>query len=394
MQRFIIAAASASKPGEMGGNTKIAIEIARALSQSGWRVAVVVPASKLATFTENGATPSPTLEFVCIEDLRVGEFSHPVASTLHVLREYRKAFERLGAGPGDIVYAVCNFHTDILPLVALKRRFRFRYLATHFLFSPFIFENLARGYRLPALKWLLVWFYERALFLLAKAFADAFVITNHSDMRHFRRAFRERVFAFYGGVNIAQIPAGGIAKTRDAVFCSRLHPQKGVEGLLEIWARVVAAVPGAKLSIIGNGASDYEELLRRKAAGRGIADAVDWLGYVNNEEKFAIYASSKVFIHSTVFDNNGMVAAEALCTGLPVVMYDLPALRCVYREGCVKIPYGDKDAFAAAIAGLLRSPERRAAAAPTESEIAALRLRWDWRTRTREFQSFLEERLA
>ena len=390
MKRFVMAAASVSKPGEMGGNTKIAIEIARLLPERGWRVAIVVPRSKLATFTANGVAASPSVEFAVVEDFRGGELARPVSSMRHFTRQYAAAFERLGVSSADIVYATCNFHFDILPLVFLKRRFRFGYLASHYLFSPFIVENLVRGYRFPALKYLLVWFYERTLFLVAKACADAFVITNDSDLRHFRRAARGRVFAFYGGVNVSQIPRAPAAPEEGrAVFCSRLHPQKGVEGLLDIWARVAAAAPRARLSIIGNGAPEYEKRLRAKADALGIAGSIDWLGYVNNEAKFAIYARSRVFVHSTVFDNNGMVAAEALCTGLPVVMYDLPALRHVYREGCVKVPYGDKDAFAAAIVRLLSDGKARAATAPSPEQRDALRRKWDWRARVGAFDRFL-----
>ena len=85
-----------------------------------------------------------------------------------------------------------------------------------------------------------------------------------------------------------------------------------------------------------------------------MADSVDWLGYVNGGAKYAIYRSARLFVHPTVFDNNGMVAAEALCSGLPVVMYDLPPLRHVYTTGCVKVPRGDKERFAHEVAQICR----------------------------------------
>ena len=126
----------------------------------------------------------------------------------------------------------------------------------------------------------------------------------------------------------------------------------------------------------------------------GIADTIEWLGYVNNEAKFRIYSESRVFVHPTVFDNNGMVAAEALCTGLPVVMQDLPALRDVYTTGCLKVPFGDRNAFAEAVVSLLTDPAKYAATAPTSDQLAALRAHWKWESRAAKFDRWLDSLLS
>ena len=388
-RRFIIVAASASDPGTMGGNTKIAIEMARHLPRHGWRVVVVVPKRKQPTVVEN-IPPSDDVQYRMIADFTGNDLLHPFASARHFTHELTRAFAELRVGKGDVVFATCNFHYEIVPLVRLKRRLGFIYLPSHFLFSPFIFENLVRGYHFPALKYLAVWFYERFFFRMAKRAADGFVITNDSDKSHFPKKMHGHIFAFYGGVNVDQIPQGGVPKTRDVVFCSRLHPQKGVEGLMEVWARVHRVCPEARLTMIGNGALAYEQKLRRQAKRLGISDTVDWLGYVNNEAKYEIYRSARVHVHPTVYDNNGMVAAEALCSGLPVVMYDLHALRHVYTTGCVKVPFGDKAAFADEIVRLLTDADCHAKVAPTAKDVAALRKQWDWPSRVARFATWLE----
>ncbi len=388
-KRFIIVAASASDPGTMGGNTKIAIEMARHLPRFGWSVVVVVPNGKKTTFTENVSSETG-VRYCEISGFPGNDLLRPVSSVRHFMRELSCAFSELGVGKDDVVFAVCNFHYEIVPLVRLKRRLGFTYLPSHFLFSPFIFENLARGYRFPALKYLALWFYERFFFRMAKRAADGFVITNDSDKCHFPEKLRKCVFAFYGGVNVEQIPSVLKEKTRDVVFCSRLHPQKGIDGFLDVWKIVRVACPAARLTVIGNGAPDYESGLKAKAERLGVADSIDWLGYVNNEAKYAIYASAKVFVHPTIFDNNGMVAAEALCSGLPVVMYDLPALRHVYTTGCVKVPFGDKAAFAGEVTRLLSDDGYYASVAPTAGQIAELRAHWDWPARVERFAHWLE----
>ena len=110
---------------------------------------------------------------------------------------------------------------------------------------------------------------------------------------------------------------------------------------------------------------------------------------MNNAEKYAIYKRARVFVHPTVYDNNGMVAAEALCTGLPVVMFDLPSLRHVYREGCTKIPERDQAAFAETLVDLLSNESHRRAAMPTDQEREAICRQWDWAARCKAFSNFV-----
>lgn len=384
MRRYFIVGVALSPPGTMGGNSKIALEMARHLSETN-DVHFLVPESKLPTVTDN-LPPKQNLHLHVLPAFSKGEFTHPIAAVHHFYRAIGAVFAAEAVTKDDQVFCCSEAHVETLPLVLLKRRFAFTWITSDFLFAPSPWENLARGYRFPFFKWVFAWLMLKVLFFFQLRYADRFVITNDSDRVHFPGHLQKDVFAFYGGVNVEQIPRSPAAKMRDVVFCSRLHPQKGVEGLLDIWSKVVRQDPTRRLTIIGNGAPDYEKLLHRKAARLGIEHSLNWLGYVNNETKYGIYCSARLFVHATVYDNNGMVAAEALCSGLPVVMYDLPALRHVYTTGCRKVPYGDRDAFAAAI---LSNPPP-----PTDAEVAALRAQWDWPGRVARFRRFVEGETA
>jgi glycosyltransferase involved in cell wall biosynthesis len=288
---------------------------------------------------------------------------------------------------------------DVLPAFLLKPAFRFVWAPSLFLFVPFITENVRHQYGFPVLKYALYYVYQRSIFRLIKMRGDLFVITSDCDRRHFPKRLQPHVFAFYGGVNVEQIQvAESVARPdpdrrRDVVFCGRLHPQKGIDAFLDVWRRVLDALPDARLTVIGNGTAGYERMLKRKADRLGIAARVDWLGYVNNEEKYAVYLSARVFVHPTVYDNNGMVAAEALCSGLPVVMYDLPNLRSVYSVGCTKVRERDGAAFAAALIRLLSDPAACASDRPSSGAVQELRNHWSWQTRVRRFEEFLESQV-
>lgn len=389
MKRFILVGFGLSEPGTMGGNTKIALEIARNLSPSD-EVHLIVPEYKADTVSQAIGAPVG-LHLHVVPGFHGGDLRHPFASSRHYCAELHRVFETMQVGAGDVVYSCSDFHVDTVPCFKLQKRFSYRWVAVQFLFVPSFVENLVRGYRFPALKYILVWIYSNVLFRMARRRASEFVITNDSDRAHFPKGFQAHVFAFYGGVNVDQIPEGSVTKTRDVVFCSRLHPQKGIDGFLDIWKRVRGTCPSAHLTVIGNGEPKYERYLKDKAMRLGVADSIEWLGYVNNEAKYEIYRSARVMVHPTVFDNNGMVAAEALCSGLPVVMYDLAPLRDVYVEGCVKVPFGDRKAFASEVVRLLSDENARVAVAPSVADVATLRKKWNWPNRVIRFRRWLED---
>ena len=399
--RLIVVALGLSRPGTMGGNSKIAIEMARCLA-SEREVHFLVPEEKLPTLTGN-VPAGHGIHIHTLPDFPGDDKYHPCATAWFFTGKVRAVFAGLKVGMDDFVFGCSDFHVDVLPLYPLQKEFGFRWLPSVFLFVPSVFENLARGYRFPALKYVVYWFYQRALFALMKRRAAGFVVTNRSDFVRFPKRFAGKLFDYYGGVNIEQIPPlPATPRPREpanpcsVVFCSRLHPQKGIDAFLDTWKLIVndpnlkPQTSNLKLTVIGNGDPAYEVYLKDKANRLGIADTIEWLGYVNNEAKFEIYAKSRVFVHPTVFDNNGMVAAEALCTGLPVVMQDLPALRDVYTTGCLKVPYGDRNAFAEAVVSLLTDPAKYAATAPTPDQLAALRAHWQWEARAAKFNAWLD----
>lgn len=382
-RRLIISAFGISPPGTMGGNSKIALELARYASKY-VDVHIFLQEYKIKTITNNlPATATLHIHAVCDYPHDFG--FRPISSTLHFYRFMLRELSSIGINKDDLIYACSDWHADILPLRLLRKKLQFTWIASFFLFVPGFFENIRYRYGFPKFKYVLYRLYQRFLFGILRRNADCFVITNESDKHEFPERLRKKVFPFYGGVNVNQIPDDAVKKTRDAVYCSRLHPQKGLLKFLDSWQLVVQECPDARLSVIGNGDANYENKLRSRAKELGIDKSIEWLGYVNNREKYEIYRSAKMLVHTTVFDNNGMVAAEALCSGLPVVMFDLPALRDVYTTGCVKIPFGDYKAFAKAVIDGITSPVMLEA-----NKIEELRSKWDWNNRCAMMMNWLE----
>jgi glycosyltransferase involved in cell wall biosynthesis len=104
---------------------------------------------------------------------------------------------------------------------------------------------------------------------------------------------------------------------RTALFLSRIHPKKGVTTLLNAWSRVRPR--GWTLKICGPGEAAHCAEARQIIAREGLDDSVVLVGEVGDDEKWEHYAAADLFVLPTFAENFGVVIAEALAAGLPVI---------------------------------------------------------------------------
>lgn len=112
-----------------------------------------------------------------------------------------------------------------------------------------------------------------------------------------------------------ELPAA--AATRTALFLSRLHPKKGIENLVDAWA--VVRPDNWRLEICGPSPAAYRTALERRIRRRGLSECVQILDEVDDEGRRRTYAAASLFVLPTLSENFGIVIAEALASGLPVI---------------------------------------------------------------------------
>lgn len=103
------------------------------------------------------------------------------------------------------------------------------------------------------------------------------------------------------------------------LFLSRIHPKKGIEILINAWENIHNDYPDWNIVIVGNGDIDYIESLKRLVIDKGLSSSIKILPPVYDNEKIRLYRESSVFCLPTYSENFGMVIAEALSCGLPVI---------------------------------------------------------------------------
>jgi glycosyltransferase involved in cell wall biosynthesis len=127
-----------------------------------------------------------------------------------------------------------------------------------------------------------------------------------------------------------------------ALVVSRLGMEKNVELALDALARM----PELRLAVVGEG--PHRAALEERAARLGVADRVRFTGALGRERLPDVYASADAFVFPSTTDTQGLVLAEALAAGLPVVAADSEASRDVLGEaGRIVAP--DAGAMAAAL---------------------------------------------
>ena len=304
-----------SEPGTLGGDTRILLEVVRRWAAWGAVRATVVTSARRRETCRLYRLPDSIAYELCPDAPGVWSF----AGHLHAALRLQRLASHLEPGPDHpktVVYSASDFLTDVLPAARLKRRFpRITWLASRFLFVPSPFKGWRRSYDpgVGAVDPLLAVasIYQKVAFSLIARQADLFLITNEVDRLHFtdRGIPSSRVWPIYGGVDFDQIASTPEQPVRyDGCFVGRISPQKGVLDLVDIWARVRAKRPAARLALIGSGNARFEQQLRDAVAARGLADAIDLLGFLDGPEKHQVYKASRVFLHTSVHDNYGMAA--------------------------------------------------------------------------------------
>jgi phosphatidyl-myo-inositol alpha-mannosyltransferase len=202
---------------------------------------------------------------------------------------------------------------------------------------------------------------------------DAVVIPNGVATRRYRKA--EPLPGWPGG-------GGSIG------FLGRTdEPRKGLAVLLKAFETLGVQRPGLRLLIAGP-AGDPEEVLNRVPAA--LRDRVVLLGQVSEEDKVRVLHSVDVFCSpNTGGESFGIVTAEAMAAGVPIVASDIEAFRQVLRGGEAGELFttGDAAELALAAGRLLDDPARRA-----ELSAAALAAvaEYDWSVVAREVLSVYE----
>jgi glycosyltransferase involved in cell wall biosynthesis len=146
------------------------------------------------------------------------------------------------------------------------------------------------------------------------------------------------------------------------LFMGTLEPRKNVGVLLEAYARLITAVPSAPRLVLAGMATAESERWLRDIARPPLAGRVEHLGYVDPDQRPALYASASMLVLPSHLEGFGLPVLEAMTVGVPVIVSRRGALPEVAGDAGVVIEPEDADGFAAAMRRYVEDPALAAAA--------------------------------
>ena len=200
----------------------------------------------------------------------------------------------------------------------------------------------------------------------ALAAARGVIVTSPATARELTRygVAAGRVHVVLPGTEPAALAAGSGADAAGrglSLLCvASLIPRKGHTVLIEALGGLRDR--GWTLHCVGNTTRDPDttRAVRSAIAAHGLADRVRLHGELPERTLQALYGLADVLVLPSLFEGYGMVLAEALARGLPVVSTTAGAIPdTVPRDAGMLVPPGDAPALRAALAALLDEPGLR-----------------------------------
>lgn len=150
-------------------------------------------------------------------------------------------------------------------------------------------------------------------------------------------------------------------KDIDIIFLGRLRREKGVFDFIRV-INILHRGMRLKPRVLIMGASEGDDYRAVKSFIRRLRldGIIEVKVNLTRRELLSYLARAKVFVYPTRLDSIGLVVVEALAHGVPVVTYDIPAMRLNYRTKAVlRVPFRDVYSMALATASILSDEEYR-----------------------------------
>jgi glycosyltransferase involved in cell wall biosynthesis len=152
---------------------------------------------------------------------------------------------------------------------------------------------------------------------------------------------------------------------------STLHPHKGLDGLLQAFARFRKQRPDFRLIVAGM-RGFHADALERLREELGLGGAVEFTGWIPREQLYDLYARAWAFLYPSTFEGFGMPVVEAMAAGIPTGCSNIEPLSGIAGDAALQFDPLDPDAICDAMARLVSDGglrARLAAAGPQRAKL-------------------------
>lgn len=160
-----------------------------------------------------------------------------------------------------------------------------------------------------------------------------FHATSESELEDIRRlGFRQPVALIPNGIDLPELKYIH-EKQNIVLFLGRIHEIKGLTNLVRAWERLEQSYPEWKLIIAGPFEGSYAYDLKSRVDKLKNSN-IEFAGAVEGVDKEALFARAKLFVLPSFSENFGVVVAESLAHGVPVVTTKGTPWKYIVKKEC------------------------------------------------------------
>lgn len=274
-----------------------------------------------------------TSDFVPLE----GCFLHNISSNILHYRRMRKEWIRLleEIRP-DIVHFNCcwlpqtsfvTFWTkEFMRTTGLQMKL---FLTPHGMLEPWIMHRNYWTKKVPAML-----LYQRRSIKMY----DYLVATAVEEREHLLElGWNKSIALIQNGIDVDGISVKTAWKSpHDLLFMSRIHPKKGLELLIDALYKIRTGnqVSSFHLTIAGEGDNDYVRRLKSSVEEKDLSSFISFIGPVYGDDKWMLIRAADIVILPSYSENYGLIIAESLASGTPVITTTGTPWQSVISSGC------------------------------------------------------------
>lgn len=136
-----------------------------------------------------------------------------------------------------------------------------------------------------------------------------------------------------------------LQKKKQILFSGTLYAGKGYQDLIRAFAKIAKKYPDWNVVLAGNGEVEKGRAISKEL---GIANQVEFLGWVSGEQKDKVFRESMIFCFPSYAEGFPMAVLDAWAYGLPVITTPVGGIPDVAKDGENMLLFnpGDIDALA------------------------------------------------
>lgn len=185
--------------------------------------------------------------------------------------------------------------------------------------------------------------------------SHCFHVTSPCEYEDVRRVgLRGPVAIIPIGIDIPDLPAD-VSRQKRIVFLGRIDPVKGLDILIPAWSAVAESFPDWEIVIAGPLDSEYAISIQKLACDLK-TPRIKFPGQILGGAKQDLLSSTALFVLPSYSENFGIVVAEALAHGVPVITSTETPWREIDRRRCGWVISPTQEALERVFNNALRQP--------------------------------------